>query len=58
VVEPTPRELREEIRAWLETATRAELMQARDLIQVLQLRRRYQRGRPAASPEPEKDRER
>ena len=51
------KEIRQEILAWLETATRSELIQVLELIQMLRLRRRYQYGRPPASPEPEENQE-
>jgi|GEM_PF-3514365 len=55
--ERKPKEIRQEILAWLETATRDELKQVLELIRILRLRRRYQYGRPAVPPEPEEDRE-
>jgi hypothetical protein len=55
--ERKPKEIRQEILAWLETATRDELTQVLELIRILRLRRRYQYGRPSTPEEPEGDRE-
>lgn len=55
--ERKPKEIRQEILAWLETATRDELKQVLELIRILHLRRRYQYGRPSTPAEPEEDRE-
>ena len=55
--ERKPTEIRQEILAWLETATKQELIQVLELIRTLRLRRRYQYGRPPAPSEPEEDRE-
>jgi len=51
------KEIRQEILAWLETATRSELIQVLELIQMLRLRRRYQYGRPHPPSDPEEDRD-
>ncbi len=55
--ERKPKEIRQEILAWLETATRDELTQVLELIRILRLRRRYQYGRPSTPDKPEGDRE-
>jgi hypothetical protein len=55
--EQKPKEIRQEILAWLETATRDELTQVLELIRILRLRRRYQYGRPSTPDEPEGDRQ-
>ena len=55
--ERKPTEIRQEILAWLETATKQELIQVLELIRILRLRRRYQYGRPPVPSEPEEDRE-
>ena len=55
--ERKPTEIRQEILAWLETATKQELIKVLELIRMLRLRRRYQYGRPPAPSEPEEDRE-
>jgi hypothetical protein len=55
--ERKPKEIRQEILTWLETATRDELKQVLELIRILRLRRRYQYGRPPVPPESEQDRE-
>jgi hypothetical protein len=55
--ERKPAEIRQEIFAWLEAATKQELLQVLELIRILRLRRRYQYGRPPAPTEPEQDRE-
>ncbi len=55
--ERKPKEIRQEILAWLETATREELKQILELIRILRLRKRYQYGRPSTPDEPEGDRE-
>ena len=55
--ERKPTEIRQEILAWLETATKQELIQVLELIRILRLRRHYQYGRPPVPSEPEEDRE-
>ena len=55
--EQKPKEIRQEILAWLETATRDELTQVLELIRILRLRRRYQYGRPSTPDVPDGDRE-
>jgi hypothetical protein len=55
--ERKPADIRQEIFAWLEAATKQELLQVLELIRILRLRRRYQYGRPPAPTEPEQDRE-
>ena len=55
--ERKPKEIRQEIVAWLETATKEELIQILELIRILRLRRRYKYGRPLSPTEPESDRE-
>lgn len=55
--ERKPKEMRQEILAWLETATKDELDQLLELIRIMRLRRRYQYGRPFTPPESKNDRE-
>lgn len=52
-----PKEIRQEILTWLDTATKDELNQLLELIRILRLRRRYQYGRPFTPPESKIDRE-
>lgn len=57
MAEQKPTEIRQEILAWLEAATKQELIQVLEVIRILRLRRRYQYGRPPAPTEHEEDRE-